>query len=124
MLKEINEQLDSLYRAYEGDNNTGTGIWTHIYLEGQPINFRFHQENEKFSRLVTTPNFSEWMAWATGDWKKAAPIIEALAKPYGVAWDNENGVLYLRFRRNEMSIAQAVLRLQQAVCVISALGSV
>lgn len=122
MLKEINKQLDSLYRTYELSN--GIGIWTHIYLEGQPINFRFEQEDGKFSRLVTTGNFSEWMAWATGDWKKAAPVIEALAKPYGVAWDNENGALYLRFRRNEMSIAQAILRLQQAVCVISALGSV
>ena len=122
MLKQINEQLDTLYHAYA--LSTGIGIQTHIYLEGQPINFRFEQEDGKYSKLVTTGNFAEWMAWATGDWKKAAPTIEALAKPYGVGWDNENGALYLRFRRNEMSIAQAVLRLQQAVFVVSALGSV
>lgn len=122
MLKEINEQLDMLYRAYE--DSPGIGIRTHMYLEGDPINFRFYQEDDKFSRLVTGPNFSEWMAWCTGNWKKAAPAIEALAKPYGVEWDNENGALYLRFRRNEMTVAQAVVHLQQAVAVICALGSV
>lgn len=122
MLKEINEQLEELYRAYA--DSPGIGIWTHMYLEGDPVNFRFYQEDDKFCRLVTGPSFSEWMAWCTGDWKAAAPAIEALAKPYGVAWDNENGTLSLRFRRNEMTVAQAVLRLQQAVAVICALGPV
>lgn len=122
MLSEINRQLDSLYQAYE----TGSyiGIETHMYLEGDPINFRFYQEDDKYSRLTTAPAFSEWMAWCTGSWTKAAPTIEALAKPYGVTWDNENGVLIFRFRRNEMTIAQAILRLQQAVAVICELGSV
>lgn len=122
MLKEIREQLDTLYSAY--DNGADIGIRTHMYLEGDPVNFLFYQEDDKFSRLVTPPVFAEWMAWCTGDWKKAAPAIEALAKPYGVAWDNENGALFLRFRRNEMTVAQAILRLQQAVAVICALGPV
>lgn len=122
MLKEINGQLDTLYRAYE--DGTDMGVWTHMYLDGDPVNFRFCQEDDKFSRLSTGPNFSEWIASATGNWKAAAPVIEVLAKPYGVGWDNENGALYLRFRRNEMTVAQAVLRLQQAVAVISALGPV
>lgn len=122
MLKEINGQLDELYRAYA--DSPGIGIWTHMYLEGDPINFRFYQEDRKVSRLVTGPGFSEWMAWRTGNWKQAAPVIEALARPYGVAWDNENGALYLRFRRNEMTVAQAIMRLQQATAVICALGPV
>ena len=122
MLKDIDKQLDTLYRAYE--DRSGVRIWTHMYLEGEPVNFQFIREDSKFSRLTTGPAFSRWMAWCTGDWKGAAPAIEALAKPYGVAWDNENGALYLRFRRNELTLAQAVLRLQQAVAVICQLGSV
>ncbi len=122
MLNEINAQLDTLFRAY--DDGSALGIWTHMYLEGEPINFRFYQQDDKHSRLVTCPAFSEWMAWCTGDWKKAAPAIEALAKPYGVAWDNENGALFLQFRRNEMTVAQAIMRLQQAVAVVCALGPV
>ena len=44
--------------------------------------------------------------------------------PLCLTWDNENGALYLRFRRNELTIAQAVIRLQQAVAVICEMGSV
>lgn len=122
MLKEIHKQLETLYRGY--DDGAALGIRTHMRLEGEPVNFRFYQENEKYARLVTGPNFSEWMAWCTGNWKKAAPMIEALAKPYGVAWDNENGALFLRFRRNEMTMAEAVMRLQQVAAVVCALGPV
>ena len=122
MLKEIDKQLDTLYRAY--DDGAALGIRTHMRLEGEPMNFRFYREDEKYARLVTAPGFAEWMAWCTGNWKKAAPMIEALAKPYGVAWDNENGALFLRFRRNEMTMAQAVMRLQQAAAVVCALGPV
>ena len=122
MLNEISQQLDSLYHAYT--DSPAIGIWTHMHLDGTPINFRFYREDDKFSRLTTDANFSEWMAYCTGDRKKAAPIIEALAKPYGVAWDNEMGALYIRFRRNEMTVAQGILRLQQAVAVVCALGPV
>ncbi|MBQ8830558.1 MAG: hypothetical protein IJ017_03050 [Oscillospiraceae bacterium] len=86
------------------------------------MNFRFVQIDDKFSRISTTPNFSEWMACCTGSWKKAAPDIEKLAKLYGVEWDNENGALFLQFRRNEMSAAQAVMRMQQAIAVVCQLG--
>ena len=120
MLNEIRDQLDTLFRAY--DDRGDLAIWTHMYLDGAPINFRFYQEDSKYSRIVTAPNFSEWMANCTGYWKKATPMIETLAKPYGVNWDPENGTLYIRFRRNEMTIAAAIMRLQQAVSLISALG--
>ena len=120
MLNEIDKQLDTLYRAYESRGTLCIG--THMYLEGDAVNFLFYQEDDKFSRLVTAPAFSEWMACCTGDWKKAAPTIEALARRYGVAWDNQNGALFLRFRRNEMTLAQAILRLQQAVSVVCAVG--
>ena len=122
MLKEISEQLDTMYRVSE--NGSELNIWTHMSLDGDPINFRFVQIDDKFSRIFTTPNFSEWMACCTGDWKKAAPDIEKLARLYGVEWDNENGVLFLQFRRNEMTIAQGIMRLQQAVAVICQLSSV
>ena len=122
MLKEIHKQLETLYRGY--DDGTTLGIRTYMRLDGDPVNFRFYQEDEKYARLVTNANFSQWMAWCTGNWKKAAPMIEALAKPYGVAWDNGNGALYIRFRRNEMTMTEAVMRLQQAAAVVCALGPV
>lgn len=122
ILTDISNQLDKLYRVYE--TYEGIGIGTYVHLEGDPINFLFFQEDDKYARIVTNRNFSEWMAWCTDGWTKAAPAIERLAAPYGVQWDNDQGALFIRFRRNEMTIAQAILRLQQAVSVISALESV
>ena len=92
-------------------------------LEGDPVNFLFQQEDDKYARLTTNRSFSEWMSWCTNGWTKAAPKITKLAAIYGVQWDNDTGSLYIRFRRNEMSVLQAVIRLQQAVCVGSSLGS-
>lgn len=120
MLNEILCRTDSIYRAYS--DGQGICIKTHTYLEGDPINFRYVMEDDKFSKLVTPPVFTEWMANCTGDLVKAAPAIEALAKIYGVVWDREDLALVLRFRRNEMSVGKAIMRLQQAVAVISALG--
>lgn len=121
ILADISRQLDTLYGT--SDLAEGIRIGTHISFEGERMNFLFRQEDEKYSRITTNRNFSEWMAWCTGSWRAAAPMIEQLAKPYGVQWDNDEGALFIRFRRNEMTVAQAVLRLQQAVFVIGALES-
>lgn len=120
MSEQITKQLDTLYSPYKKGNEIY--IFTHTYFDGTPVNFRFYREDNKFSVISTDGNFSEWMANCTGDWKKASPVIRSLAKIYGASWDNESGTLYLRFRRNEMSVAQAVIRLQQAVAVIGSLG--
>ena len=116
MLHDIDRQMERLYAVYE--NPEGIVIATGITYDGEPINFLFCQEDDKHSCITTNRNFSEWMAWCTGGWAKAAPKIEKLAALYGVQWDNTEGKLYIRFRRNEMSLTQAVLRLQQAVAVV------
>ncbi|MBE7065572.1 MAG: hypothetical protein E7384_07180 [Ruminococcaceae bacterium] len=119
-LREIDRQLEKLYSTYE--NYNGITISTGITYEGNPINFLFQKENDKYVRIYTNKNFSEWIAWCTNGWTKAAPKIEKLAEIYGVQWDNDAGSLYIRFRRNELTLAQAVMRLQQAVSVVGCLG--
>ncbi len=121
ILQDIERQMEKLYSTYE--NYDGISIATDITYEGDPVNFLFQQEDDKYARIMTNRNFSEWVAWCTGDWTKAAPKIEKLAAPYGVQWDNKEGKLFICFRRNEMTLAQAVMRLQQAVAVVGALGS-
>lgn len=64
MLKDIAKQLEKLYFAYDGRSDIV--IATHMYLEGNPINFIFTMEDNNFSRLTTVPAFSEWMANSTG----------------------------------------------------------
>jgi len=62
------------------------------------------------------------MAWCPDGWTEAAPKIEKIAGMYGAVWDNDTGSLYIRFRRNELTLAQAVMRLEQAVSVVGCLG--
>lgn len=120
ILQDIDKQSEKLYHTYE--NYNGTVIATGISYEGNPVNFIFNEENDKYSHISTSNNFSEWIAWRTNGWTKAAPRIEKIASFYGVQWNNETGSLYIRFRRNEMTVAQAVIRLQQAVAVVGCIG--
>ena len=122
IIRDIDRQMETLYSTYE--NREGLFIATGITFEGDPVNFQFLQEDDKYSCLATNRNFFEWMVWCTGDLKKASPQIEKIAAIYGVGWDADAGRLYIRFRRNEMTIAQAILRLQQTVSVVGAMGSV
>ena len=119
ILKEIDEQLNRWFCTYDRKGGISIGTWNTI--EGDPINFLFCQEDDKYSCITTNEHFSEWMAWITDGWKEKAPLIEKYAALYGVQWDNEKGRLFIRFRRNEMTLAQGIMRLQQAVFLIASL---
>ena len=118
ILKDIEKQLGNLYCTCVESDAIRIGTW--YTIEGDPINFLFSQEDEKYSVIRTNDNFSEWMAWNTDGWSRKASIIEEIAAYYDVRWDNEHGRLFIRFRRNEMTVAQAIMRLLQAVFVIAA----
>ena len=120
ILPQINERLELLYSTR--DCKDYITIHTGYTIEGDPVSFHFIQEDDKYARITTNRSFSDWMACCTGDWKKATPTIERLAGIYAVGWDPEDGVLFIRFRRNEMTLAQAIMRLQQAVYVVGSLG--
>ena len=119
-LKEVSEQLDGLYSTKDSYN--GTNIYPDIFWDGDGMGFLFSLEEDKYARIEVSSNFGEWIACCTGDWKKATPTIRRLAKPYNVEWDEERGILFIRFRRNEMTVGQAVSRLKQAVLVVGSLG--
>ncbi len=121
ILHDIDLALQKLYCTYE--TREGIAVSTGIRYEGDAVNFIFTQEDDKYACLATNRNFSEWVAWSTGNWKKAAPKIEKLAAIHGVCWDNAEGSLFIRFRRNEMTLAEAVLRLQQAAALVGSLES-
>ena len=122
MLKKISEQLEMLYctdATHELKAAVSIGTW--YTIEGDPINFLFIQEDDKYSRITTNRNFSDWMSWCIRDSARAAEPISQLAARYGVQWDPENEILFIRFRRNEMTLAQAIMRLQQAVFVVGSI---
>ena len=116
MLEEIDKQLSDLYCTRDSRGGISIGTW--YTIEGDPVNFLFSQEDDKYCIISTNDNFSEWMAWITDGWREKAPVIGQLAGFYGVQWDNEKGRLFIRFRRNEMTLAQGIMRLEQAVFTV------
>lgn len=122
-LKEVSETLDCLYNSKELHDHTV--IFPKVRFDGDSMFFRFRLEEEKYCLLETSDNFGEWLACCTPDgWKEAAPVIRRLAQPYGVDFDPATGRLFIRFRRNALTLAQAVLRLEQAMLVTGSLGKV
>lgn len=119
-LDTVSKALDGLYSTR--DHIDSTIIYPGLSFDGDGMTFLFRLESDKYAELRLSPNFAEWMAYCTNGWKQAAPAIAQLAAPYGVQWDNEEGVLYIRFRRNEMTVSQAVLRLHQAALVVGSWG--
>jgi hypothetical protein len=119
ILRDINAQLTKLYYIYESSNSIHIATWYRI--DGAPINFHFYQEDGKYSRITTNDHFTEWMTCYPDGLDKAAPLIERLAATYGVHWDLENKNLFIQFRRNEMTLAQAVMRLLQAVYLVGSI---
>ncbi len=122
-LKEVSEMLDYLYAGK--DLRDHTIIFPKVRFDGDSMFFRFRLEEEKYCLLETSDNFGEWLACCTPDgWKEAVPVIRRLADPYGVEFDAVKGRLFIRFRRNELPLAQAVLRLEQAMLVTGSLGKI
>lgn len=122
-LKEVSDTLDNLYDA--ADMHDHTAIVPNIHFDGDGMFFRFRLEEDKYCTLESSDNFGECLACCAPDgWKEAAPVILRYTKPYGVQFDDVNGRLFIRFRRNELTLAQAVLRLEQAMLVTGSLGKI
>lgn len=113
-LEEVKNQLDTLFDTSDG--NGYTTIDPHINYQGDKITFRFYLEDDKYSRIELSPDTSEILAYCAGG-NSAEAIMSKLSKPYNVEYDREKCVLFIRFRRNEMTLAEAVLRLEQATLV-------
>lgn len=117
ILQDLCSQLDRLYQTtpYYEDQIL---IYPSLFFDGDGMRFTFRLEEDKYARIEISENFGEWMACYPGGWKAVEPHIRRFTEPFGVEWDGERGILFIRFRRNEMSVAQAVLRLEQAALVV------
>ena len=113
-LKDVTNQMNTLFATSDGDGYTT--IDPHINYQGDKITFRFYLEDDKYSRIELSPNASEILANCSGG-NSAEAIMSKLSKPYNVEYDREKCVLFIRFRRNEMTLAEAILRLEQATLV-------
>ena len=124
MLNEIEKYVgENLFRAYPAGNQTRISSGIHMGGDGMPCRISF--EEDKYCRLSTVNPFDEWMACALRDgWNSATEQIREIAGHFGVQWDEREGCLFIRFRRNEMSITQAMIRLHTAMRIIGQMNHI
>ena len=120
-LKEIERALSELYAT--SDHFGKTVINPSLFLDGDGTVFFFTLEENKYMRIETDDNFEaffEQISEIERDdyWK----YVERINKRYGTEWDQEKRRIFIRFRRNDMSIGEAVTRLHQAVMLLSGLS--
>ena len=53
--------------------------------------------------------------------KKYLPYIEKICARLGLSWDGEKGVLSLRFKRNDMTLSEAVMRMEEGIFALYSL---
>ena len=122
MLDVIEKYLqENLFNAYSWAGQTR--ITSGVRKDGDGMPCRICFEEDKYCRLSTVNPFDEWMACAVRDgWLAATPQIREIASHFGVQWDEKEGSLFIRFRRNEMSITQALIRLNTAMRIVCELN--
>ena len=124
MLNEIENYVrENLFQAYPVGNQTHISSGVRMDCDGMPCRIRF--EEDKYCRISTVTPFDEWMAFVLYDgWNSATGQIREIAGHFGVQWDEKEGCLFIRFRRNEMSITQAMIRLHTAMRIIGQMNHI
>ena len=122
MLNEIEKYVrENLFHAYPVGNQIHISSGVRMSGDGMPCRICF--EEDKYCRISTVNPFDEWMAFVLRDgWYSSTDQIREIAGHFGVQWDEKEGCLFIRFRRNEMSITQAMIRLHTAMRIIGELN--
>ena len=115
-----NENQSSLYGLYDVRNSL---IITGMFFDGDSANIKFETQPDKYIRISTDENFEAFSETAFIDfYEDYAEYINEINKRYGTSWDSEKRQLFLRFRRNDMTITEAVTKLHGAMMLIGALN--
>ena len=114
-----NENQKALYGLYDVRGNI---ILTGMFWDGDSANIIFEQEDKKYMRISSCENFEAFTETVFIDnYEDYAPYIDKINARYGTCFDAQKRQLYLRFRRNEMTITEAVTKLHGAMMLIASL---
>lgn len=115
---ELKSSLEGLYRSGEGEY-----ISTGLCLNGEGFGIYISLEEDKYTRLYTNEAFALWFENVyVIEREQYMPYVDAICKRYGVIWNEKEKHLYVRFRRNELTLSEGVTRLHAAAMLCASLG--
>lgn len=116
MDKEINSALSSIYDV-RGDRIIPGTFW-----DGDGCTMIFESEDNKYIRISSDENFEAFTEQVFIEcYEEYKEYVSDINERYGTLWDPRRRQLYIRFRRNDMSIAEAVTKLHGAMMLVAAL---
>lgn len=100
----------------------GDRIITGTFWDGDSCTMIFKIKEDKYTEISSDENFEAFTEDVfienAEDYKE---YVKKINNRYGTEWDEDKRRLYIRFRRNDMSISEAVMRLHGAMMLIAAL---
>lgn len=119
-MKQLSASLDALFDVSE--HGGVTYVHPHIFFDGEGSGFKLYTLDSHTCRITTDRSFSEWYGYiSTDDEKRFEEFTKLICKRYGVEWDGESLTLSITFRRNEYTLAEAIMRLEGAMLFLSEL---
>ena len=115
----ISKNLDTLYSVTDGIEHLY--IDSGMSLDGVGTVLIFTIEEGRYMKLSCDRNFMEWFDGALEFYDEYIGSINAICARFGVTFDESQGCVYLRFRRNEMSITAAVTKMHGALQLLASL---
>ena len=119
-MKYLCESLDMLFDVSE---HAGiTYVHPHLFFGGEESGFKLYTVDTHVCKITTDRSFSEWYGYvSTDDEARFDKMTELICRRYGLEWDADELVLSITFRRNELTLAPALFRLEGAVLVLAEL---
>ena len=112
----LTESLGDLYLVDNGRIRPGS------FWDGDECTMIFESQPDKYMRISSDDRFTAFTERVfIEEWEDYSAYVNAINARYGTAWDEQRRQLYIRFRRNEMSVSDAVARLHGAMMLVAAL---
>ena len=119
MLNSVKNTLEKLY-SVEKINDT-IYINPNIMIDGDGVFFTFVYNEDKNCTIKTSKQNNEYLEYLFDDYDRNLRYIDKINQRLKTEFDDENLVISITFRRNEMSLTKAIMNLTQAVYFYSSL---
>ncbi len=120
------DKIASLLKTYYGaDDYYGEAIRmeTSICLtcDGEGVVFFLTVEDGHRTKITASKTFSDWLEYTVYGTNDFRDKIQRICARFGCTWDFDKKELYILFRRNEFTLAEAYFRLTQCAYILASL---
>ena len=119
MLNSVKNTLEKLYSVKKIDDTIY--INPNIMIDGDGVLFTFAYDENKNCTIKTSKQNNEYLEYLFDDYDRNLRYIDKINQRLKTEFDDENLVISITFRRNEMSLTKAIMNLTQAVYFYSSL---